>query len=213
MDKGRNSQIEAENCIHRQIPAPFRVLGLSSSLHRIGRAQTGQMVGEGFGHLELCLFRAVDIGVGCKVIVAVAEPLLDIFHRIVQLQHDGGAAVAEVVEADGAQAVFRQDLLELLADEVRLQEHPHLVHADEVQVLPVVAGTANLHLGHLPLTQPGEIIVGILAQGQAPAAGFGLGSPLPDGADHPVADLLLDHRRLDVDPAVLEIGGGPAQAQ
>ena len=121
--------------------------------------------------------------------------------------------MAEVVEADGAQTVFCQDLLELLADKVRLEEHPHLVHADEVQVVPVVAGAAELLLVQLPLPQPGEIVVGILAQGQAPAAGFGLGSPLPDGADHPVADFLLDHRRLDVDPAVLEVDGRPTQTQ
>ena len=156
-------------------PAPFWVLGLFSSLHRNGRPQAGQAVGEGFGHLELCLFRAMDIGVGGKIVVAVAEPLLDILHGIVQVQHDGGAAVTKVVEADGAQAVFCQDLLELLADEVRLEEHPHLVHADEVQVLPVIAGTAELLLGQLPLPQPGEIVVGILAQGQAPAAGLGFG--------------------------------------
>ena len=143
----------------------------------------------------------------------MAEPLLDIFHRIVQVQHDGGAAVPQVVEPDGAQAVLYQNLLEFLAHEVRLQQHAHLVHADEVQVFPVIAGTANLHLGHLPLAQPGKIIVGVLAQRQAAAAGFGLGSAVPDGADHPVADLLLDHRRLDVDPAILEIDGGPAKAQ
>ena len=155
----------------------------------------------------------MDIGVGGEVIVAVAEPLLDILHRIIQVQHDGGAAVTQVVEADGAQSVLYQNLLELLAHEVRLEQHAHLVHADEVQVLPVITGTAKLHLGHLPLAQPGEIIVGILAQRQAPAAGFGLGGAVPDGADHTVADLLLDHRRLDVYPAILEIDGGPAQAQ
>lgn len=194
-------------------PAPFRVLGLSSSLHGNSRSQTGQTVGEGLGHLELCLFRAMDIGVGGEIIVAVAQPLLDILHGIVQVQHDGGAAVAQIVEADGAQAVFCQDLLELLADEVRLEEHPHLVHTDEVQVLPVVAGTAELLLGQLPLPQPGEIIVGILTQGQAPPTGLGFGGPFPDGADHTIADLLLDHRRLDVDPAVLKVDGGPSQAQ
>lgn len=121
--------------------------------------------------------------------------------------------MSEVVEPDGAQTVFYQNLLELLAHEIRLEQHAHLVHADEVQVIPVVADTANLHLGHLPLPQPGKIIVGILAQRQAPAAGFGLGGAIPDGADHAVADLLLDHRRLDVDPAVLEIDGTPPQAQ
>ena len=119
----------------------------------------------------------------------------------------------QVVEPDGTQAVLYQNLLEFLAYEVRLEQHAHLVHADEVQVLPVVAGTANLHLGHLPLPQPGEIIVGVLTQRQAPAAGLGLGGSVPDGADHPVADLLLDHRRLNVDPAILEIDGGPAKAQ
>lgn len=155
----------------------------------------------------------MDIGVGGEVVVAVAQPLLDILHRIVQIQHDGGAAVAEVVEPDGAQTVLCQDLLELLADEVRLQEHPHLVHADEVQVLPVVASAAELLLGQLPLPQPGEIIVGILAQGQAPAAGLGFGGSFPDGADHTIADLLLDHRRLDVDPAILEVDGRPSQSQ
>ena len=155
----------------------------------------------------------MNIGISGEIIVAVSEPLLDILHRIIQVQHDGGAAMPQVVEADGAQAVLYQNLLEFLAHEVRLEQHAHLVHADEVQVLPVIAGTAKLHLVHLPLLQPGEIIVGVLTQGQAPAAGFGLGSPLPDGADHTVADLLLDHRRLDVDPAVLEIDGGPAQAQ
>ena len=121
--------------------------------------------------------------------------------------------MAEVVEADGAQTVFCQDLLELLADKVRLEEHPHLVHADEVQVVPVVAGAAELLLVQLPLPQPGEIVVGILAQGQAPAAGLGFGGSLPDSADHFVADLLLDHRRLDVDPAVLEVDGRPTQTQ
>ena len=130
----------------------------------------------------------MDIGVGGEIIVAVAKPLLDILHRIVQVQHDGGAAMSEVVEADGAQAVLYQNLLEFLAHEIRLQQHSHLVHADEVQVLPVVAGTANLHLGHLPLTQPGEIIVSVLAQRQAPAAGLGLGGAVPDGADHTVAN-------------------------
>ena len=155
----------------------------------------------------------MDIGVGCKIVVAVAEPLLYIFHRIIQVQHDGGAAVPQVVEADGTQAVFCQDLLELLTDEVRLQEHPHLVHADEVQVLPVIAGTAELLLVQLPLPQPGEIVVSILAQGQAPAAGLGFGGPFTDGADHPVADFLLNHRRLNVDPAVLEVDGRPTQTQ
>ena len=119
----------------------------------------------------------------------------------------------QVVEPDGAQSVLYQNLLELLADEVRLEQHAHLVHADEVQVFPVIAGTAQLHLGHLPLPQPGEIIVGVLAQWQTPAAGFGLGGAIPDGADHTVADLLLDHRRLDVDPAILEIDGTPPQTQ
>lgn len=155
----------------------------------------------------------MDIGVGGEVVVAVAQPLLDILHGIVQVQHDGGAAVPQVVEADGAQTVFCQDLLELLADEVRLEEHPHLVHADEVQILPVIAGTAELLLGQLPLPQPGKIIVGILTQGQAPAAGFGFGDPFPDGADHTIANLLLDHRRLDVDPAVLEVDSRPTQSQ
>ena len=155
----------------------------------------------------------MDIGVGGEVVVAVAQPLLDILHRIVQVQHDGGATVPQIVEANGAQTVLCQDLLELLADEIRLEEHTHLIHADEVQVLPVVAGAAELLLGQLPLPQPGEIIVGILAQGQAPAAGLGFGGTLPDGADHPVADLLLDHRRLDVDPAVLEVDGRPSQTQ
>ena len=155
----------------------------------------------------------MDIGVGGEIIVAVAKPLLDILHRIVQVQHDGGAAVPQVVEADRAQAVLYQNLLEFLAHEIRLEQHAHLVHADEVQVLPVVASTAKLHLGHLPLSQPGKIIVGVLAQWQAPAAGFGLGGAIPDGADHPVADLLLNYCRLDVDPAILEIDGTPTQTQ
>lgn len=155
----------------------------------------------------------MDVGVGGEVVVAVAEPLLDILHRIVQVQHDGGATVPQIVEANGTQTVLRQDLLELLADEVRLEEHPHLVHADEVQILPVVAGAAELLLGQLPLPQPGEIVVGILAQGQAPAAGFGFGGSLPDGADHTIADLLLDHGCLNVDPAILKVDGRPTQAQ
>ena len=75
----------------------------------------------------------MDIGVGGKIVVTVAEPLLDIFHRIVQVQHDGGAAMSEVVE--------------------------------------------------------------------------------PDGTDHFVADLLLDHRRLDVYPAVLKVYGRPSKSQ
>ena len=189
------------------------MLGLSSALHRNGRSQTGQLVGEGFGHLELCLFRAMGIGVGGEVVVAVAEPLLDILHRIVQVQHDGGATVPQIVEANGTQAVLCQDLLELLADEVRLEEHPHLVHADEVQVLPVIAGTAEHLLVELPLPQPREIIVGILTQGQAPAAGLGFGGPFPDGADHTIADLLLDHGCLNVDPAILKVDGRPTQTQ
>ena len=194
-------------------PAPFRMLGIFSSFHRNNRPNCRQAVGEGLGHLELGSFRTVDIGVGSEVIVGMAQPLLDILHCIIQVQHDRGAAVTEVVEADGTQAVLYQNLLEFLAHEVRLEQHAHLVHADEVQVFPVIAGTAKLHLGHLPLPQPGEIIVGVLAQRQAPAAGFGLGGSVPDGADYPVADLLLDHCRLDVDPAVLEIDGGPAKAQ
>ena len=155
----------------------------------------------------------MDIGVGGKIIVAVAEPLLDILHRIVQVQHDGGAAVPQVMEPNGAQAVLYQNLLEFLAHEVRLEQHAHLVHADEIQVFPVIAGTADLLLSQLPLPQPGEIIVGVLAERQAPAAGLGLGGSVPDGTDHPIADLLLDHRRLDVDPAILEIDGTPPQTQ
>lgn len=43
--------------------------GGSSSLHGDHRPQAGETIGEGFGHLELCLFRAMDIGVGGEVII------------------------------------------------------------------------------------------------------------------------------------------------
>lgn len=155
----------------------------------------------------------MHIRVGSEVVVAVAQPLLDVFHRVIQVEQDRGAAVPEVVKPDGAQTVFCQDLLELLADEVRLQEHAHLVHADEVQVLLIITGAAEHLLVELPLPQPAEIIVGVLTQRQAPAAGLGFGGAIADGADHTVADLLLDHGGLDVDPAVLEVDGRPSQSQ
>ena len=67
--------------------------------------------------------------------------------------------MSEIVEADGAQAVLCQNLLELLAHEVGLEQHAHLVHADEVLVLPVIAGTSDLLLSQLPLLPPKVIKV------------------------------------------------------
>lgn len=83
----------------------------------------------------------MDIGVGCEAVIAVPQPHLNILHRIAQIQEDGRAGMPKVVETDGAQGILFQQLLEFLAYKVRLQEHAHIVHAYEVQVVPVVGGT------------------------------------------------------------------------
>ena len=50
--------------------------------------------------------RRVDVGVGGKIVVAVPQPGLNVLQRVAQVQHDRGAAVPQIMEADAAELVF-----------------------------------------------------------------------------------------------------------
>ena len=43
----------------------------------------------------------------------MSQPGLNVLQRVTQVQHDRGAAVPQIVEADAAELVFLQDLLKL----------------------------------------------------------------------------------------------------
>lgn len=64
--------------------------------------------------MKVSLRRRVNVGVSGKTVVAVTKPGLNIFEGIAKIQHDGGTAVAQVMEADAAKAVFGQDCLKPL---------------------------------------------------------------------------------------------------
>ena len=63
----------------------------------------------------------MDAGVSGKVIIAAAEPCLNVIQSVSSIQHHGGAAMPEIVETDFPESVLPQDLLELLWNIVRLQ--------------------------------------------------------------------------------------------
>ena len=86
--------------------------------------------------------RRVDVGVGGKIVVAVPQPGLNVLQRVAQVQHDRGAAVPQIMEADAAELVFLQDLLKFLGNIVRLEQGPQIVHADEIRVTGIIAGPA-----------------------------------------------------------------------
>lgn len=62
----------------------------------------------------------MQVGIRRKIIIAMAQPSLNIFQGIAQIQHNGGTAVAKVVESDGSQSILFQELLKLLGHVVRL---------------------------------------------------------------------------------------------
>ena len=81
----------------------------------------------------------MDVSVSGKVIVAVAEPCLNILQSVSQIQHDGGTAMPKIVETDFPEPILHQDLLELLCNIVRLQQGPHCVNADKIRISRIIA--------------------------------------------------------------------------
>ena len=57
------------------------------------RHQLRKLFGQRFGHSLVLLVGSMDIGVGGKCVITMAQPGLDIFHGIPQVEHDGSAAV------------------------------------------------------------------------------------------------------------------------
>ena len=99
------------------------------------RHQLRKLFGQRFGHSLVLLVGSMDIGVGGKCVITMAQPGLDIFHGIPQVEHDGSAAVPQIVEPNGTQFVLLQELLEFLTYIIRLQNRPHLIHTDKIQIL------------------------------------------------------------------------------
>ena len=74
--------------------------------------------------------------------IAVAEPLLDLFHRDAVREQQRRAAMPEIVEAYMPQAVLIQQLRKCGGKIVRGNQRSHLVHTDVVQIPLVVAPAA-----------------------------------------------------------------------
>ena len=68
----------------------------------------------------------VDVGGGGEV--AVTQPFLNLLHGNAVCQKKAGAAMAQIVETDGTQTVFLQQLRELLENVVGADDVPDLVH-------------------------------------------------------------------------------------
>lgn len=114
----------------------------------------------------------MDVSVRRKVIVAVAQPGLDVLQRIPQIQHDGRTAVPQIMKADLPHAILIQDLWEFVGDEIRLEQGSHGIHADKILVSGVVAVAADLLLIGLLLPEVQKILVGVGAEGEGPHTGF-----------------------------------------
>ena len=57
-----------------------------------------------------------------------AQPFLDLLHGNAVCQKKAGTTMAQIVEADGGQTVFHQQLRELLGNRIRAEDVPDLVH-------------------------------------------------------------------------------------
>ena len=64
-------------------------------------------------HLLMNSKPRMDISVCGKIVVAVPEPGLDIFHCVAKVQHNSGAAVPQVMESDAPQSILCLILLDL----------------------------------------------------------------------------------------------------
>lgn len=63
------------------------------------------------------------------------------------------------------------------------------------------------------MPQVPKVLIGVLAEWQAPSAATGLCGVLPYYGQDPVSGLFPDHSRVDLEPAGLKIDRGPAEPQ
>ena len=171
------------------------------------RHQLWKLLRQRFGHSLVLLVGSMDIGVGGKCVITMAQPGLDIFHGIPQVEHDGSAAVPQIVEPNGTQFVLLQELLEFLTYIIRLQNRPHLIHTDKIQITLIIGGTTYLHLTQLLIAQIQKILVGIGAERKIPAAVFRLGGVLPNCGYHIVSNLFLHDGGINMNPSSLQVNG------
>ena len=62
----------------------------------------------------------MNISICCEIVVAVAQPGLNIFERVAQIQHNSGTAVPQIVKAYGAEVIFFQYLGKFVSDIIGL---------------------------------------------------------------------------------------------
>lgn len=80
----------------------------------------------------------VDIGVSSKIIVAVTQPGLYVFHGITQIEHNCGTTVPQIMKSDLSETVFLQNLLKFLRYIVRLKKFAHIIYTDKISIPGIV---------------------------------------------------------------------------
>lgn len=52
----------------------------------------------------------MNVGVGGEIIVAMAQPCLNVLERVAEVQHDRCTTMSQVVKTNGAQSIFIEDI-------------------------------------------------------------------------------------------------------
>ena len=144
--------------------------------------------------------------------IAVPQPLLNLLERHVAGQQEAGAGVAQVVEADAAQAVSLQHEAEIARQIFRLHPAAHLVDADVAFVAADVGIPAKPPVFRLLCLEPGQQLANGRGQGQRAPAGLGLGGvPRDDGVLS--VHVAAGHRVLNGEGALRKVDGVPLQPE
>ena len=123
----------------------------------------------------MCSRSRMNIGIGSKIVIAVAQPCLNVFHAIIQIKHNCSTAMSQIVIPNFAKAIFLQYLLKFLRYKIRLKKFTHTIYTNKIKIPCIVASATQMPLCSLLLLQIPEVLIGLLTEGQTSFAGSCLG--------------------------------------
>ena len=94
-----------------------------------------------------------------------------------------------------------------------MQQIPHAVHTNEIQIGGIVGGPAQVPLILLGVAEVHEIPISVGTQGECALAALRFCDPVSDNRFNLVVDLLFDHGCGNRDASGLKVDCRPAQAQ
>ena len=161
----------------------------------------------------MCTHAGMNVGIGSEIVVAVAQPCLNVLERVAEVQHDRCTTMSQVVKTNRAQSIFIEDLRKFAGHIVRLDQRAQLINADKIQIARVIAIPAKSSLLLLRIPDHHQIVLRVRAQRERSHAGVGLCCMLAYNGNDTFFMLFADYRCRDAQSPLRKINRAPTQAE